>query len=362
MLIFRYLSREILATVVATMVVLLVIFISNEFVHYLNTAAAGQITPTAVFKLMSIQVPLLMGFLLPLSYFLGVLLVMGRLCSDHELVALYSCGFGRSQLLRIVIFLGLIVTLVVAWLMLSIEPKMQLQRARIIMNAAESATLEKILPGRFQQLVNNQTQTFYARQVSDDHKQMLDVLFANSQKSEVYPGRQEWDIVSARSANEIHVKDNGQFLVFNNGYRYIGVPGELDYRKIHFSKYELRVAMPNELAAKRRIETLPTSELWRGQHANLDMAGELQWRFALPISVLILALLAFPLGEVNPRSGKFARFLPAILIYIVYANLMIMARAWLVKGIIPPGFGIWWVHAVFFILALCMLFFQMVKR
>lgn len=361
MLIFRYLSREILATVVATAVILLVIFISNEFVHYLNTAAEGQITPTAVFKLMSIQVPLLMGFLLPLSYFLGVLLVVGRLCADHELIALYSCGFSRAQLLRIVIFLGFAVTIVVAWLMLSIEPKMQLQRARIIANAAESATLEKILPGRFQQLINNQTETFYARQVSDDHKQMLDVLFANSQKSVEHPGQQEWDIVSARSANEVMHKNNGQFLVFNNGYRYIGVPGQLDYRKIHFGKYELRVLMP-DVFPDRRIETLATSVLWAGQHSNLNMAGELQWRLALPISVMILALLAFPLSEVNPRSGKFARFLPAILIYIVYANLMIMARAWLVKGVIPPSFGIWWVHGIFLSLALAMLFFQAIKR
>lgn len=362
MLIFRYLAREILATVVATMVVLLVIFISNEFVHYLNTAAAGQITPTAVFKLMSIQVPLLMGFLLPLSYFLGVLLVVGRLCSDHELIAMYSCGFSRGQLLRIVLTLGLMVALVVAWLMLSIEPKMQLQRARIIINAAQTASLEKILPGRFQQLSNNQTKTFYARQVSEDHKQMLDVLFADSHPSAAHPGEKEWDIVSARSANQITQKDNGQFLVFNNGYRYIGVPGQLDYRKIHFGKYELRIASPADLHLNQRTETLPTMVLWRGQNSNLDMASELQWRFALPLSVIILALLAFPLSEVNPRSGKFARIIPAILIYIVYANLMLMARSWIVKGTITPQIGIWWVHAVFLVLALIMLFAQAIKR
>jgi len=360
-LIFRYLSRETLSTVVATMMILLVIFISNQFVHYLNDAAQGKITAKAVFELMSIQVPLLMGFLLPLSLYLGVLLSVGRWCTDHELIALYSCGYSRGQLLRAVVFIGLMVMVVVSCLMLWVEPKMQWQRARIIAQAVNSATLEKIQPGRFQPLSKNNERTFYAKSVSDDHKDMLNVFLANSKLSHKHPGRHEWNVITARTASETKVPGNGRFLVFNQGYRYIGVPGELDYQKVHFNQYKLRV-VPSDEDFGLRTETLPTTKLFAMRKKNKDAAAELQWRLALPISVIVLALLAMPLSEINPRSGKFARLFPAILIYIVYANLMIMSRAWIQKGVINEALGMWWVHALFLLLALVLIIWRFNRR
>lgn len=361
MLIFRYLSRETLSAVLATMVVLLVIFISNQFVHYLNDAAQGKITAQAVFELMSIQVPLLMGFLLPLSLYLGVLLTVGRWCIDHELVALYSCGFSRAQLLRAVVIIGFIVMVVVSWLMLWVEPKMQWQRARIITEAVNSATLQKIQPGRFQPLSKNNKQVFYASQMSDDNKNMLAVFLANAQPSHKQAGRMEWNIITADTANEMNVKHNGRFLVFNKGYRYIGVPGMLDYQIVQFAQYQLRVT-PSSDDFSSRIETLPTMKLVALYKNNKEAAAELQWRLALPISVMVLALLAMPLSEVNPRSGKFARLFPAVLIYIVYANMMIMGRAWILKGVLPSGLGLWWVHGLFLSLALVLIIWRFRKR
>ena len=65
---------------------------------------------------------------------------------------------------------------------------------------------------------------------------------------------------------------------------------------------------------------------------NPAAAAELQWRFALPISVLMLALLAIPLSHVRPRQGRYSHILPAILIYIVYMNLLFIARNWVERN------------------------------
>ena len=72
--------------------------------------------------------------------------------------------------------------------------------------------------------------------------------------------------------------------------------------------------------------------------------AELQWRFALPISVLLLAGLAISLSKVNPRQGRYAQLFPAFLLYIIYADLIFVGRAWLQKGKIAPELGLWWVH------------------
>ena len=72
----------------------------------------------------------------------------------------------------------------------------------------------------------------------------------------------------------------------------------------------------------------------------------------MPISVILFTLLAFPLSEVKPRSGKFARLFPAILIYIGYADLMFLGRAWIQRGALDPALGLWWIHGLALVLGI----------
>ena len=88
MIIFRYLCRELFSHLLAITVVLLMILITNQFVHYLKGAASGEITMTAVIQMVSLQVPLLLGYLLPLALYLSILIAYGRLHVDHEMVVL----------------------------------------------------------------------------------------------------------------------------------------------------------------------------------------------------------------------------------------------------------------------------------
>ena len=74
-IIFRYLAKEVYSTVVATSTVLLLIFMSNQFVRYLQHAAVGELSRRVLLLLMTLQVPSLLCLLLPLSLFLGILSV-----------------------------------------------------------------------------------------------------------------------------------------------------------------------------------------------------------------------------------------------------------------------------------------------
>jgi lipopolysaccharide export system permease protein len=75
---------------------------------------------------------------------------------------------------------------------------------------------------------------------------------------------------------------------------------------------------------------MPITELL-GDDSNAARA-ELLWRIGMPVSALILSLLAIPLSYVNPRAGRSANMLIAILIYAIYTNLMSASQAWVAQG------------------------------
>ena len=101
---------------------------------------------------------------------------------------------------------------------------------------------------------------------------------------------------------------------------------------------------------------MPTLELFSSQ--DRVEQSELQWRLSIPLLVFIVTLLAVPLSRVNPRQGRFLKLLPAILIYMTYLALLIASRGALDKGKIAPQLGLWWVHGVFLMLGLLMLYWE----
>lgn len=164
-----------------------------------------------------------------------------------------------------------------------------------------------------------------------------------------------WNVVAASEAKEVRdPKTKQQFLEFSKGYRYIGAPGKKQFQMMQYDKYGVHIPVLN-LVMGNEVDARPTLELWHQSEHNNEAAAELQWRFALPISVLLLAMVAVPLSRVQPRRGRYAQLIPAMLIYIVYADFMFVAQAWMQKGKIPPWLGMWWVHGFLLLVGLILL-------
>jgi len=84
----------------------------------------------------------------------------------------------------------------------------------------------------------------------------------------------------------------------------------------------------------------------------------LQWRLSVPLSALLLALLALPLSRTNPRQGRYGKLTIAILFYIVYSNMLGAARVWSERGLVPMEIGLWWVHLLVLLVAAVLLLQQ----
>jgi lipopolysaccharide export system permease protein len=347
MIIFRYLLREIYNYLLGITSILLIIFITNQFERYLRSAAVGHLTMWTVMKVMVFQVPLLIGYLLPLAFYLAILLAFGRLYLDNEMTVLSACGVSRAKLLSVVLFFAAILAIFVAWLMMWVEPIVEDDQGKLIQQAIASVTISKIIPMHFQPI--GKSNVIYAEHVDHSKNTLHQVFFAHYQKES--SGFINWDITIANKSYEYKNANGDGYFIFDQGHRYVGVPGQLKYQAIQFHQYGLRF-LQSLPPLKNWPNNIPTLELMKLEKTNLEAAGTMQWRIAMPLTVIILALIAFPLSRVNPRLGKFGKLIPAILIYTVYADFIFMGRAWIFDGAVSPSIGLWWLHGSFLLLAL----------
>src|SRR5690606_30261330 len=86
--------------------------------------------------------------------------------------------------------------------------------------------------------------------------------------------------------------------------------------------------------------------------------SQIMWRLALPLAALNLALLAIPLGAVNPRLGRSGDFLIAGLVGLLYMNLINLSRGWVGSGQLNFGVGLWLVVAMF----MALMFYMMWRK
>lgn len=356
MTIFRYLAKEIFTALAALTTILLLIFLSNQFVHYLTRAAEGQFPGFVVLRLMMLEIPNLLGLLLPLGLFIAILIAYGRLYAESEMTVLEACGFSQNKLIGITMILASVVAAIVAVLMLWLSPIISADRDRLLTSGGgPSMLIDTIVPGRFRE-VSGGKRVFYVEQVARDRDSADNIFLAEqAQAKPGQPAASAWNVVSAKSASvETDKKTGEEFVVLHKGNQYSGIPGQKDFRIVKFDRYVARLPRPKPTIRKKE-RAMPTAQLWPFNN-DPRKAAELQWRLSVPLMVLVLALLAVPMSRVNPRQGKFAKLLPSIIIYIIYANLMFIGRNWVARGKLPIWLGMWWLHAAVLLIALALIF------
>lgn len=351
MIIVRYITKEVLTTFFAITLILLLIALSNRFALYLAKAATGELPLGLVFHLVLLYTPELLSYLIPLGFYMAILFTYGRLHADSEMTVLFACGFSWSYISRITIYLAVFVTILAATLSLWLAPAMTLYREKVTSEGEALAVIHSILPGRFQSLGEGKM-VFYLEDIDPDSKYLEGIFIAEKPNINTTQDN-PWTFITSKEAHVERSSETRDFyLVLNDGYRYQGSPGYRDYSIVKFKEYGRSVHQEtSDVHETQKLKT--TGNLFKSK--TREDKAELQWRLAIPLSVSILALLAVPLAQVNPRHGRFAKFLPAIILYIIYYNLFTLSKRWMANQIIPESIGLWWVHILFLSIALILL-------
>ncbi|OLF56025.1 LPS export ABC transporter permease LptF [Pseudomonas chlororaphis] len=354
MIVFRYLSREVLVTLSAVSAVLLVIIMSGRFVKYLAQAASGAMDPSSLFLIMGVRMPGFLQLILPLGLFLGILLAYGRLYLESEMTVLSATGMSQQRLLGMTMIPATLIALIVAWLSLSLAPQ-GANQFQLILNKQDALTeFDTLVPGRFQAL-NDGSRVTYTEQLSDDRTNLGGVFISEKRLNQDKKDQGISVLVAEKGHQDVR-PDGNRYLILENGYRYDGNPGQADYRIIKYDTYGVLLAKPDVSDEVTDRDAIPTRDLLGSQ--DLRANAELQWRLSLPLLVFIVTLMAVPLSRVNPRQGRFLKLLPAILLYMAYLTILIAARGSLEKGKLPQALGLWWVHGLFLLIGLGLLYWE----
>lgn len=358
MIIQRYLTKEVVSTLTAVILVLMLAFLSQQVVRYLNYVAIGKIATSVLLELVSFEIPYLLALLLPLALYLGIILAYGRMYADQEMAILNMSGFSQWRILRLTTVIAAVVAGAVLCLMLWVNPYISLKRQAVL--ASDEATLhmiETLQPGRFQ-VSPDGNHVMYVESLSRDHKRAQNVFLAQQKSEPGQPEQSQWMLIFAEQGYQTRMPPiPDPFFVTADGYRYEGTPGQNDYKIIKYKTYAIRIPQADARLIHPADETLGMAALWK-DYGNPKRAAELQWRISVALSALVLTLFAVPFSTVRPRRSRFIILLPAIIIYIAYFNLLIVARHWVEQSTISVTVGMWWVHIMLLMGAFTILFIR----
>lgn len=329
--------------------VLLLVVMSGRFIKYLGEAAADGLGAGLLISVMGYRLPGFLEIILPLGFFLGILMAYGRLYLDSEMTVLSACGISLRRLAIYTLVPAFAIAGFEAYLSINASP-WGAREAQALFDAQKKSTqFDLLTPGRFQHL-GNTGQVAYTEELIDGRSRMSNIFI--SQRDSV--SGQLVLLVAEYGVEHVDENTGSHFLLLENGYRYDGVPGDADYRVTQYKKYAVRLPQPEVIARSYKSELKPTTELMRS--SNLEDIAQFQWRVSLPLLVPIIALIAVPMSRVNPRQGRYMRLLPSVLLYMGYVVLLSAASRAVGEGKIPVWLGLWWIHLMFLGIGLALMF------
>jgi lipopolysaccharide export system permease protein len=262
-------------------------------------------------------------------------------------VVWFSSGVGLTRWIRPVLAYAVPVTLLIALLSLVLSPWALSQADEFKRRLDSRDDVAAATPGAFRE--SKQADRVFFLEDVDVEKKRVGNIFVQS----VQNGK-EGTMVAKEGFQET-APNGDRFLVMLNGTRYEGIPGQADFRIVEFERYAMRIE-PVELRQERpNLKAYSTRYLLQNP-TSWNMA-ELEWRIGFPLSALILSLLAIPLSYVNPRAGRSLNMITAVVIYMVYNNMISVTNSWVGRGKISAASGLWGIHLLMFA-AMLVLFYH----
>jgi lipopolysaccharide export system permease protein len=358
-ILFRYISREIFLTMLAVTVTLLVIVISSRLVSYLSSAAAGDIPPGLVFSIILYRVPGFLELIMPLAFFVSVLLVLGRMYVDSEMTVITACGIGPQRIVAMTLAPAICTALTVGVISMFVTPYTTLRVQQMLNDAGNATGLDLITAGSFRVINQGRGRVTYVDRIDPATGEMLDVFAADRYTDSTGANRQVI-LVAARGHSQIDPDTGEKFLILRDGTRYLGQPGANDFQVMDFVKLGQLMEETASAPIYRKQDTLTARELIRSQRP--DSKATLQWRISLAVIVIVSTLTAVALARTDHRRGRYGKLFPAFVLFMIYFVLLNAARDAVAKQRLPIEIGLWWVHGLFVAIGLLCVFWPDLSR
>jgi len=348
----RYIFLEVLKPLGAVLGIFVGLFACFSSARYLAEAITETLGVALMLKLVFLKTVIALEVLVPISLYVSIIVGLGRMHRDHEIIAMRAAGINAIRVVSAVMWVAVPVAICVGLLSLSGRP--WAYEDSYLLNARANAELntDRFQAGRF---YGNEDsgRVIYIQKKNESTGKMKNVFhyIDNNGSREIILSRYAEQLGGANDDRaEIHLEEGTVYRLMLDG------SGDEITR---FGRLVLFLEdAEEEIGYKRKAAA--TAALLRSDRPE-DVA-ELQWRLSRPLATVLLALLAVPLSRSFPRQGRNEKIFTAALIFALYYNLSSLARTWVEQGAVASFPGIWWLHVLMLIIILVMLVSELRPR
>ena len=329
----RYVSIEILQPFVVISLILAGLFSSFNAARYLETAVTESLGMYLIFKLIMLKTVIAMEVLFPIAFFAAIIVALGRMHRDQEIIVMKSAGINETFIIKTVITLGIPVAIMTGMLSMYGRPLAYDTIYKMDNSASNELDVDRYQAGRFYGIEKSGSIIYINSRNNRDN--MLEGVFhyiRQDNRSDIILARQGYQVRKGQyQPPELHLLDGSLYRI---------APGGSRESIIHFSRF---VFMPDaDTAMDYQRKASPTLDL--GDSVDSRDIAEFQWRISRPFATMLLALVAIPLSRTAPRQGKGEKVISAAVIFAIYYNLSGLAQTWVEQGTVGSVPGVWWLH------------------
>lgn len=339
-ILFRSLNIEVFKSTLGILAILFMLVVGSRLIGYFEQSAEGLIDPNIIYKVVALRFPDFVTLLIPLSFFLGLVITISRLYSDREIYGYISGGLSPIDLIRYLIPQSLLFFLITLMLSIYVAPYTKELSKEIISVDTIQEKLASIKPKELI-LFDDDGSFIY---IEDKENSSFDKVI-------VFDGSDDKSSLVRASRLKYFETESSIELNFENGSMYQNIFNKDSSVITQFG--ELKIPAGKEVTI---LKGLSFSKLF--DFSLKSSKSQMQWNISVPLTIFIFLLLAVSLSKVQPRQGRLSVVLPSIFIYILYLSLLILARDSSKDDIVISSDYIWFVHLFFLILG----FFLLLKE
>ena len=328
----KSLNMEVFRSSIGVLLIFFLLVVGSRVVGYFEQAAEGNIDPGIILSVIALRFPDFITLLIPLSFFLGLLITIGRLNSEGEIHGYFSAGLSKFNLIKFLLpqaFIYFFITLVLS---LYIAPYTKnLSKDLLVIDSFE----EQIDAIQSDEIVSLDDEGFLYVQTADEGLIKGVKLFQVDEDNSFIVISDELLTTEKDKTIELNLK-NGSFYggLFSESSKIIS-----NFNNFNF-EIDKNISQSNDLSLTKLFDYSSSSD-----------QATFQWNISIPITILILLLYGIYISSSKPREGKFSFLLPGMLIYVSYLSLLILGREFISDN---PGsiFNLWFIHVLFILFLL----------
>ncbi len=330
----KSLNIEVFKSTCAILLIFFFLVVGSRFVGYFEQASEGLIDPNIIFKVVLLRFPDFITLLMPLSFFLGIVLTISRLYAESEIYGYFSAGLSKISLIKFLIPQSIIFFIITLGLSLYIAPYTKQLSSELISVDTFEEQFQSIKPKKVIKFAD-QNGFIYVEEKNDKIFKKVTAVVSNDGSS------------SLVIADEMSFSDLGASLdvKFKNGSLHQGVLE--DEVKIVSSFGELKLPLDKEININK---DLSLSKLF--DYSSNSSGSEILWNISIPITIFVLLILGVTMSKVEPRQGRLSVMLPAIAIYILYLSLLILGRDFGEDNLVDSQYYFSLIHILFLIVGI----------